>query len=66
LVRLRIAVALTVTIVWATAVVMAFAVNPDLITLVTVVTPVMLAVVGWLYADEVLRRRRTPAEDKHD
>jgi hypothetical protein len=65
LVWLRYAVAVVVTLVWAAAVVTAFAFNPDLITLVTVVTPVMLAVVGWLYADEVLRRRRH-AKDKTD
>lgn len=55
--RLRVSVALVIVIVWAFVVVYAAVRNPELTTLVTVITPVMIGVVGWLYADAVLRSK---------
>jgi hypothetical protein len=46
-----------IVIVWAFVVIWAAVKNPDLTTLVTVITPVMVGVVGWLYADAVLGER---------
>jgi len=54
--HVRIGVAIVVTVVWAMGCVVAFLVNPDLVGLATVITPVMLAVVGWLFAQEILDR----------
>lgn len=56
--RLRIAVALVVTLVWAFGCVVAFVVDQALSGLAIAITPVMLSVVGWLFAQEILSRRR--------
>lgn len=59
--RLRIAIGVLVSIIWAAVVIVAFAIapqNPNMITLATVVTPVMLAVVGGLFATPLLNARR--------
>jgi hypothetical protein len=58
LLRVRIAVAVVVTGVWALGCVVAFlSRDPGLIGLASVITPVMLAVVGWLFTQEYLDRR---------
>jgi spore maturation protein SpmA len=59
--KLRIAIAIIVTMIWATVVVVAFAIapeNPQMVTLATIVTPVMLSVVGGLFAAPLLNARR--------
>jgi drug/metabolite transporter (DMT)-like permease len=51
---LKMVVVVVVLLVWAAVVITAFAIspeNPQLVTLATIVTPVMLAVVGALFAD---------------
>lgn len=63
--RLRIVVALVVTVVWATGCVTALLFNPDAAGIVTVITPVMLAVVGWLFAQELLVRRKNGNGNGH-
>lgn len=62
--RLRIAVATLIAVVWAYVIYRA-ANNPELTGLATVVTPVMLAPVGWLFMGERLRKqfdRKEPDE----
>lgn len=54
--RLRMAIAVVITAVWTAAAISALA-NPQLVGLVTVITPVMLAVVSWLFTAELLARR---------
>jgi predicted MFS family arabinose efflux permease len=59
--RLRIVVAILVATIWAAVVIVAFAIapdNPSMVTLATVVTPVMLSVVGGLFAGPLLNARR--------
>jgi hypothetical protein len=59
LLRVRISVAVVVTGVWALGCVLSFVSrDPGLIGLAGVITPVMLAVVGWLFTQEILDRRR--------
>jgi predicted MFS family arabinose efflux permease len=59
--RLRIAIAILVAVIWAAVVITAFAIaptNPQMVTLATIVTPVMLSVVAGLFAAPVLNARR--------
>lgn len=56
--RVRVGVAVVVTGVWGVGYLAAFFVNSGLQPLATSVTPVMLGVVGWLGAQEVLERKR--------
>ena len=55
--RLRIAVATVVTVLWAAVVSYATFIDTATTSTAQLVTPVMLAVVGWLFAGEYLRRR---------
>ena len=59
--RLRVGAAVFIGIIWGTAVVLVFAsrpVDPQLLTLLTIITPVMLLPCGWLFAGPVLNSRR--------
>lgn len=55
--HLRIAVAVAITAIWALAFLATIFIDPALSGLATTATPVMLGVVGWLFAAEVLERR---------
>jgi hypothetical protein len=61
--RLQRAVAGGITTVWV-IVVLAAVVNPDLVTLAGIITPVMLAPAGWLYTDVFIRSRRDLRDDE--
>jgi hypothetical protein len=64
--RVSLAVAVLITLVWASACVWAFAVDPTMVQLVTVITPVMLAATGFLFAQPILEaRRRSRRENGH-
>jgi hypothetical protein len=64
--RVSLAVAVLITLIWASACVWAFAVNPAMVQLVTVITPVMLAATGFLFAQPILEaRRRSRRENGH-
>ena len=57
--RLAIAIAIVVTAVWALGATLAFlnsADNPQLVTLVTIITPVVGIIVGGLFAPAILDR----------
>jgi hypothetical protein len=56
--RLRIRVGTVITAVYLAAAVAAFAIDQRLIGLVTVMTPVMVPFVTWLFCVELLTRRR--------
>ena len=56
--RVSLAVAVLITLVWASACVWAFAVDPEMVQLVTVITPVMLTATGYLFAQPLLEARR--------
>ena len=58
--RLQLGIAVAITVVWAGVVIAAVSTpaNPGLVTLATLVTPVMLLPAGWLFAAPVLRQRR--------
>lgn len=58
--RIRAAVVVVVTIVWC-VVIVAAVFNPDLVTLATVVTPVMLAAMGGLLTGGVIKFLKEPA-----
>jgi hypothetical protein len=58
----RIIVAVIVTAIWALVVFYATVIDHSLLQIAQLVTPVMLAVVGWLFTDEFLRKR-TGAKD---
>jgi hypothetical protein len=65
--NIRVLVALVVTFVWASGCALAFlSRDPALVGLATVITPVMLAVVGWLFAEEFLQRRRVVSRAEAD
>jgi hypothetical protein len=53
----RIVVAVVVTAIWALVVFYATVVDHSLLQIAQLVTPVMLAVVGWLFTNEFLRKR---------
>lgn len=58
--KLQIATAVAITVVWVGVVYAAVKSPeyPELVTLATLVTPVMLLPAGWLFAAPVLRSRR--------
>lgn len=55
--RLRIAIAALIAVIWAFVVIYATLADPAAVALAQLVTPVMLAAVGWLFASEYLHRR---------
>ncbi len=56
--RVSLAIAVLITLVWAAACIAAFAFDPSLVQLVTVITPVMLAATGYLFAQPIIEARR--------
>lgn len=62
--RLQIATAVAITVVWVGVVYAAVTnpAHPELITLATLVTPVMLLPAGWLFAAPVISQRRASAK----
>jgi hypothetical protein len=59
--RLRIAGAVFIGLLWGTCVILVFTsrpADPQLLTLLTIITPVMLLPCGWLFTGPILNRRR--------
>lgn len=56
--RLRIWTATTVVVVWVFIIIYATVFDPDAIGTAQLVTPIMLAVSAWLYAEEWARRSK--------
>ena len=53
-------------LIWGTVVILVFTsrpVDPQLLTLLTIITPVMLLPCGWLFTGPILNARRRREED---
>lgn len=54
-----------ITMIWTT-VIIATVLNPALVALATLVTPVMLAPVGWIFAGDALRQWKAQPQETVD
>lgn len=65
--RLQIGAAVFIGLIWGTVTVLVLTsrpVDPQLLTLLTIITPVMLLPCGWLFAWPILNRKRREDDER--